>query len=80
MEILIGLGFLMLVVTLVGHGVWIFFAAILRGLIDPGPPPQVTPPAASTRRTCVGCGSLYAMTFKPRLRSACQAHNQVVFA
>lgn len=64
MEILIGLGFLMLVVTLVGHGIWIFFAAILRGLIDPGPLPQVTPSAASTRRTCVGCGSLYAMTFK----------------
>ena len=64
MEILIGLGFLMLVVALVGHGIWIFFAAILRGLIDPGPPPQATPSAASTRRTCVGCGSLYAMTFK----------------
>ena len=32
MEILLVLGFLLLVVTLVGHGVWLFVAFVIRSL------------------------------------------------
>ena len=64
MEILLGLGMLLFFITLIGHGTWTFFAFIIRSLSDPGQQAKPIAPAASSRRKCVGCGSLYALTFK----------------
>ncbi|MCX7423168.1 MAG: hypothetical protein NT013_27035 [Planctomycetia bacterium] len=64
MEILLGLGMLLFFITLIGHGIWTFFAFIIRNLSDPGQQTKPIAPAASSRRKCVGCGSLYALTFK----------------
>ena len=64
MEVLIGLGLALLVVTLIGHGVWVFVAFIINSLSVPTPVKLPVAPVAPSRRKCAGCGAMFAATFK----------------
>ena len=64
MEVLIGFGFLMLMVTLIGHGCWVFVAFIIRSLSDPSPASRPAAPSIPNKRKCSCCGSMFAMTFQ----------------
>ena len=64
MEILLGLGFFLLVVMFVGHGLWLFVAFIFRSLSDPQTVSRPVTPDAPKRHACGKCGSVYAATFR----------------
>ena len=48
MEVLIGLGLALLVVTLIGHGMWVFVAFIINNLSVPTPVKLPIAPVAPT--------------------------------
>jgi hypothetical protein len=48
------LGILLAIVTVVGHGIWVFVAMLLRGLSD-------EPPAKHSGRVCRSCGAAFAV-------------------
>lgn len=64
MDVLLVLGFVMLVVTFVGHGIWLFVAFLFRSLTEPYQSPPAVAPSTSPKRTCPHCGAFYATTFR----------------
>ena len=64
MEVLVVLGILMLVVTLVGHGIWLFVAFIFRSLAEPYSSSPTVAPSTSSKRICLHCGAICATTFR----------------
>lgn len=64
MDVLLVFGFVMLVVTFVGHGIWLFVAFIFRSLTEPYPSPPTFAPSTSPMRRCPHCGAFCATTFK----------------
>lgn len=64
MDVLLVLGFLMLVVTFVGHGIWLFVAFVFRSLTGPNPSPPTFAPSTSLKRMCPHCGAFCATTFR----------------
>ena len=64
MDALLVFGFLMLVVTVVGHGIWLFVAFIFRSLSEPYPSPPTVAPSVSPKRMCPYCGAFCATTFR----------------
>ena len=64
MEVLLILGFWLLVVTLVGHGIWSFVAFVIGRLSEPQPATPRVDPISPPKRTCPHCGAWCAETFK----------------
>ncbi len=64
MDVLLILGFLLFVVTLVGHGIWLFVAFVIRSLTSPDQSPQPMTPSTSAKKVCQHCGALCAATFQ----------------
>ena len=64
MEVLLILGFLLFLVTLVGHGIWVFVAFVFRGLAAPTPLSQPVAPITPPKKTCSHCGAWCAATFQ----------------
>ncbi len=64
MEVVLIFGFWLFVVTLVGHGIWLFVAFVLRSLTEPYQPPRTVAPIALPKKTCPHCGAWCAATFQ----------------
>ncbi len=64
MEVLLIIGFLLFLVTLVGHGIWLIVAFLIRSLVDPYQPPPPVAPVAPPKKACPHCGAWCAATFQ----------------
>ena len=63
-EVMLIFGFLLLVVTLVGHGICLFVDFLLRSLVQPYQPPPPVAPITPAKKTCPHCGAWCAATFQ----------------
>ncbi len=64
MKVMLILGLLLFLVTVVGHGIWVFVAFVFRSLAEPTPPTRPVAPITPPKKRCQYCGALCAATFQ----------------
>ena len=64
MPVVFVLGLVLLVVTLVGHAIWLFVAFLFRSFTEVDQTSRTVAPTASTKITCPSCGARCAATFQ----------------
>src|SRR5262249_18278525 len=55
--VLFSLAFVLTLVALIGHGLWLAAAAVLKPLFDPWPPDPPRPGVSRLPGRCAGCGT-----------------------